>query len=89
MGDAIDLRPVQELAAWMREAGVQEATCGDIKLVLGPKPLGPVPVRDPVMEQALNREMEALEHNEEMRVLLHSSGADPSPFFMSAQEPDA
>ncbi len=72
-----DLAALDELCAWMRSNGATSARVGDVALTLGP-PIAQVgslgqPETPPVSpEEAELRDLETL---------LHSSGADPTPFL--------
>lgn len=70
-----DLAALDELCAWMRSNGATSARVGEVALTLGPSPLAPVAYlgqSDESPEDAARRELETL---------LHSSGADVTPFL--------
>jgi hypothetical protein len=67
-----------ELCAWMRSVGATSARVGDVSLTLG------APIVEPsVLVEA--SQLEAVTHEDleryEIETLLHSSGADVTPFL--------
>jgi hypothetical protein len=70
-----ELEELQGLAGAMRRLGIVHYKRGDREILLGPEP--PAPAReDETPEQRAGRARE-----EQLRILLHSSGADISPFL--------
>ncbi len=66
---------LDELCAWMRSNGATSARMGDVALTLGPPIAQPVFVGEPSPVSPEDAELRDLE------TLLHSSGADPTPFL--------
>lgn len=72
-----DLAALDELCVWMRSNGATSARLGDVALTLGP----------PIAQFALSEQPEATSASPEdaelrdLETLLHSSGADPTPFL--------
>ncbi len=66
---------IRKLVSLMRELGI--VTYNGV--TLGPLPMKAAP---PISRQDLLRQA-AIEHNEHVKDLLYSSGADPSPFMKS------
>lgn len=72
------MRALRDLCEWMRSAGVAYARTGDLELRLGPPPAPPASEDAPLQlppEDVERRELETL---------LHSSGADVTPFLKRA-----
>lgn len=71
-----DLAALKELYAWMRDANVPYAKCGELELRLGsPAPsavVAPVAPADDEPDDAERRDLE---------MLLYSSGAEAEPFL--------
>ena len=71
-----DLAELGELCVWMRSVGATSARVGDIELTLGPPPPSlAVDQAPPAREYPVDAE------REELMTLLHSSGADVTPFL--------
>jgi len=72
-----DLAALGELCVWMRSVGATSARVGDVELTLGPPiaQLGAAPQDEASPLSPEDAELRDLE------TLLHSSGADPTPFL--------
>lgn len=67
---------LRELYAWMRDANVLYARCGELELRLEPQPLAPrVVTPDPPGDDEAEDERRSLE------TLLYSSGVEAEPFL--------
>lgn len=71
-----DLAELGELCVWMRSVGATSARIGDVELTLGPPPPSPSDEQDPPA-----RGLPLDTEREELMTLLHSSGADVTPFL--------
>ncbi len=75
-----DLAALDELCAWMRSNGATSARLGDVALTLGPPIAQPVFLSDDA-PPADDRDAEL----RDLETLLHSSGADPTPFLRAGR----
>ncbi len=72
----VGLAALDELCAWMRSNGATSARLGDVALTLGP------PIASSVYsEQPSPPESPEEAERRELETLLHSSGADVTPFI--------
>jgi hypothetical protein len=70
-----ELLELRAIATEMRKLGVVQYKCNSLEILLGPEPPG-APREDETPDQRALRE-----RKEQLEVLLHSSGADASPFL--------
>jgi hypothetical protein len=75
-----DLAALDELCAWMRSNGATSARVGDVALTLGPPIASPVYSEQPSLPES----PEDVERRD-LETLLHSSGADVTPFLRRGQ----
>ena len=73
---------LDELCVWMRSVGATSARVGDVELTLGPL-IAPPAFSDP--SSVVIAEAEDAERSE-LEALLHSSGADITPFLRKRAE---
>lgn len=71
-----DLADIDKLCTWMRSVGATSARVGDVELTLGPPPPSLSVEQGPPA-----RVSPADAEREELMTLLHSSGADVTPFL--------
>lgn len=69
-----DLAALKELHAWMKAEGIPYARTGDLELRLGPAAPPPAALIEPPLS-------DAEEERRSLETLLHSSGADITPFL--------
>ena len=73
-----DLVALSELCVWMRSVGATSARVGDVSLTLGDPPIAQLVYDDGEAPSPLLAEDTELR---DLETLLHSSGADPTPFL--------